>query len=132
MLERLHWSVLEFGHRELPRPARRAHDDGRGIRFHYVATGAVELRRAGDDPLGMQAGDFVLLPHGGVVDVHADGETRLLSGSLALEGADAIDPRVDADRAVHVRLPRGRADLRLAARDDAPRGVERTAPAAAR
>ena len=93
VLRRLHWRVREFGHEVLDAGSVR-HDGGRGIRFHYVATGAVELRRTGVQPLRMQAGDFVLLPHGGGVDVHAERETRLLSGALALEGADAIDPRV--------------------------------------
>lgn len=89
VLERLHWRVLEFGQRELA--AGEASRDGvRGIRFHYVATGAVELRRAGDDPLPMQAGDFVMLPHGGSVEVRARRATRLISGSLALDSADAL------------------------------------------
>lgn len=92
VLERLHWSVLEFGHRELPAGSTQL-DDGGGIRFNYVATGAVELRRSGDDPLVMQAGDFVMMPHPGSVELHASRETVLLSGSLALNGADAISPR---------------------------------------
>ena len=92
VLERLHWSVLEFGHRELPTGTTQL-DDGAGIRFHYVASGAVELRRSGDDPLVMQAGDFVLMPHAGIVEVHPTSETLLLSGSLALNGTDAISPR---------------------------------------
>jgi AraC-like DNA-binding protein len=95
VLRRLHWSVLEFGHDVLDGGSvRRDERDRGGIRFHYVATGAVELRPAGADPLGMQAGDFALLPHGGSVDVRAERETRLLSGTLALEGADPIDRRV--------------------------------------
>ncbi|WP_448808252.1 helix-turn-helix domain-containing protein [Agromyces bauzanensis] len=89
VLERLHWRVLEFGQRELSAD-EVSHDGGRGIRFHYVATGAVELRRRGDDPLPMQAGDFVMLPHGGPVEVRAPRATRLISGSLALDGADAL------------------------------------------
>lgn len=89
VLERLHWTVLEFGHRELPSGAS-PRDDGRGIRFHYVATGAVEVRRAGDEPLNMQAGDFVMMSHGGPIELAATRETRLLSGSLALSGADPI------------------------------------------
>ncbi len=93
VLERLHWSVLEFGHRELPAGAA-PRDDGRGIRFHYVAAGAVQLRPDHADPLDMQAGDFVMLPHGGPVELHASRETRLLSGSLALNGTDAIATRV--------------------------------------
>jgi len=92
VLERLHWSVLEFGHRQLPTGTTQF-DDGAGIRFHYVASGAVELRRSGDDPLVMQAGDFVLMPHAGIVEVHPTSETLLLSGSLALNGAGAISPR---------------------------------------
>ncbi|HZW42736.1 MAG TPA: AraC family transcriptional regulator [Agromyces sp.] len=92
VLERLHWSVLEFGHRQLPTGTTQF-DDGAGIRFHYVASGAVELRRSGDDPLVMQAGDFVLMPHAGIVEVHPTTETLLLSGSLALNGAGAISPR---------------------------------------
>jgi AraC-like DNA-binding protein len=92
VLERLHWSVLEFGHRQLP-TGRTQFDDGAGIRFHYVASGAVELRRSGDDALVMQAGDFVLMPHAGIVEVHPTSETLLLSGSLALNGAGAISPR---------------------------------------
>jgi AraC-like DNA-binding protein len=52
--------------------------------------GAVELRRDGDEPLTMQAGDFVMMPRGGPTELSATRETRLLSGSLALNGADAI------------------------------------------
>lgn len=90
VLERLHWSVLEFGHSDLPIGGRR-HDEGHGIRFHYVVSGAVELRRDGDDePLRMQAGDFVMMPQGGPTELVASRATRLLSGSLALNGADAI------------------------------------------
>lgn len=89
VLERLHWSVLEFGHRELPIGVA-PRDEGRGIRFHYVVNGAVELRRDGDEPLAMQAGDFVMMPRGGPVELSASHETRLLSGSLALNGTDAI------------------------------------------
>jgi AraC-like DNA-binding protein len=91
VLERLHWNVLEFGHREFPAGASGL-DEGRGIRFHYVANGAIELRRLGDEPLLMQAGDFVMLPHGGAASLLAPGETLLLSGSLALNGADAFLP----------------------------------------
>ena len=40
--------------------------------------------------IDMQAGDFVMLPHGGPVDLRATRETRLLSGSLALHGTDTI------------------------------------------
>ncbi|WP_022891005.1 AraC family transcriptional regulator [Agromyces subbeticus] len=90
VLERLHWRVLEFGHRELA-AGEAVHDAARpGIRFHYVASGALELRRSGDDPLSMQAGDFVLLPDGGEAHQHATTATMLLSGSLALDGGDAI------------------------------------------
>lgn len=90
VLERLHWRVLEFGHRELA-AAETHHDHGRpGIRFHYVATGALELRRAGDEPLAMQAGDFVLLPDGGAADLRTATQTLLLSGTLALDGGEAI------------------------------------------
>jgi len=93
VLERLHWSVLEFGHREL-RAGLPRHDNGRGIRFHYVATGAVQLHRDGAEPLDMQAGDFVLLPHGGRAGLRTAHEALLLSGSLALNGSDAIATRV--------------------------------------
>ena len=93
VLERLHWSVLEFGHRDLPAGAA-PRDEGRGIRFHYVATGAMHLRPEDADPIDMQAGDFVMLPHGGAVDLRATRETRLLSGSLALHGTDAIGTEV--------------------------------------
>lgn len=90
VLERLHWRVLEFGHRELA-AGEAAHDAARpGIRFHYVASGALELRRAGGEPLSMQAGDFVLLPDGGEAHQHATASTMLLSGSLALDGGDTI------------------------------------------
>ncbi|MBT2498027.1 helix-turn-helix transcriptional regulator [Agromyces sp. ISL-38] len=89
VLERLHWSVLEFGDRELPAGVK-ALDDGPGIRFHYVATGAIEVHRRGDEPLAMQAGDFVMIPHGGPVDLHTMRDTLLLSGSLALNGTDPI------------------------------------------
>lgn len=92
VLERLHWSVLEFGHRELPAGSMRL-DDGGGIRFEYVASGTVELHRGGDEPLVMQAGDFVMMPRPGTVELHAPRDTVLLSGSLALNGADAISPR---------------------------------------
>ncbi len=89
VLERLHWSVLEFGHSELAANGRRL-DDGPGIRFHYVVSGAVEVRRDGDETLPMQPGDFVMTPRGGPVELVASRATRLLSGSLALNGADAI------------------------------------------
>jgi AraC-like DNA-binding protein len=89
VLERLHWSVLEFGHSELAANGRRP-DDGPGIRFHYVVSGAVEVRRDGDETLPMQPGDFVMTPRGGPVELVASRATRLLSGSLALNGADAI------------------------------------------
>jgi AraC-like DNA-binding protein len=92
VLERLHWRVLEFGHRELPAGAK-AHDEGPGIRFHYVATGGIEVHHAGDEPLAMQAGDFVMIPHGGPVELRVARETLLLSGSLALDGTDAIPVR---------------------------------------
>ncbi len=90
VLERLRWRVLEFGHRHLPEAAV-AHDDGRGgIRFHYVADGELELRRERDEPLTMQAGDFVMLPLGGPVQLRASRAVRLFSGSLTLEPADAL------------------------------------------
>lgn len=89
LLERLHWRVLELEQRELP-AGRASHDHGRGIRFHYVAAGALELDRGGDEPLHMQAGDFVMLPHGGSVELRTHRATRLISGTLALESADAI------------------------------------------
>jgi AraC-like DNA-binding protein len=89
VLERLHWSVLEFGHSDLPTGGRRL-DEGHGIRFHYLVNGALELRRDGDEPLAMQAGDFVMMPLGGPVELVASRATGLLSGSLALNGADAI------------------------------------------
>lgn len=89
VLERLHWSVLEFGDRELPAGVK-VPDDGPGIRFHYVAKGAVEVYRGGGEPLAMQAGDFFMIPHGGPVDLHSMRETLLLSGSLALSGTDPI------------------------------------------
>ncbi|WP_157001019.1 AraC family transcriptional regulator [Agromyces laixinhei] len=93
VLESLHWSVLEFGHRELAAGTMRL-DVERGIRFHYVANGEVELRRDGDEMLGMQGGDFVMVPSGDRVELHAARDTLLLSGSLALHGSDAIAPRV--------------------------------------
>ncbi|MEV1128342.1 AraC family transcriptional regulator [Agromyces sp. NPDC049794] len=86
VLERLRWRVLEFGHRHLAAGAV-AQDDGRGIRFHYVADGSLELRRERDEPLTMQAGDFVMLPLSGSVQLRASRTVRLLSGSLALEDA---------------------------------------------
>ncbi|WP_448002419.1 helix-turn-helix domain-containing protein [Agromyces bauzanensis] len=89
VLERLRWRVLEFGHRELAAGAV-TRDDGRGIRFHYVADGAVELRRERDEPLAMQAGDFVMLPLGGSVELRASRAVRLLSGSLALDDSDGF------------------------------------------
>lgn len=92
VLKRLHWRVLGFGHRDLPAGATSP-DDGRGIRFHYVASGGVELRRGEGEPLAMQAGDFVMIPHGDQIDVHATHDTRLLSGALALDGPDAIAKR---------------------------------------
>jgi AraC-like DNA-binding protein len=90
VLERLHWSVLEFGHRELRAGASERDDARRGIRFHYVASGALEAHRDGEPPLSMQAGDFVMMSGSGPARLHALSETLLLSGSLALSGADAI------------------------------------------
>jgi AraC-like DNA-binding protein len=90
VLDRLHWTVLEFRHREL-RTATTVRDDVRGgIRFHYVASGALEAHRDGEPPLIMQAGDFVMMSDGGPARLLATNETLLLSGSLALNGADAI------------------------------------------
>ena len=90
VLERLRWRVLEFGHRHLA-AGSVAHDGGRGIRFHYVADGALELRREHGEPLTMQAGDFVMLPLGGSARLRAAARpVRLLSGSLALEDAEAF------------------------------------------
>jgi AraC-like DNA-binding protein len=92
VIERLHWSVLEFGHRELAAGSAPL-DDGPGIRFHYVVAGAVELRNGDEDPLAMQAGDFVMLPGGGRGRLHATRDAGVLSGSLALTGPDAVPTR---------------------------------------
>ena len=93
VIERLHWSVLEFGHRDVAAGTTQV-DEGRGIRFHSVVDGAVELLADDDGSLAMQAGDFVLLPRCGRMRVHATRDARLLSGSLALNGADPIAARV--------------------------------------
>lgn len=89
VLERLRWRVLEFGHRDLA-TGSVSRDDGRGIRFHYVADGTVVLRRERDEPFAMQAGDFAMLPLGGSVELRAPLAARLLSGSLALDAFDGF------------------------------------------
>ena len=93
VLERLHWNVLEFGHREIAAGSTHV-DDGGGIRFHYLVEGALELVDAEGSPLTMQAGDFVMLPRCGRMRLRATRDARLLSGSLALSGADPIAARV--------------------------------------
>lgn len=35
-----------------------------GVRFHFVAEGAICMLTAGREPLWLEAGDVVLLPHG--------------------------------------------------------------------
>lgn len=93
VLERLHWNVLEFGHREVAAGSTHV-DDGGGIRFHYVVEGAIELVDSEGETLAMQAGDFVMLPRCGRMRLLATRDARLLSGSLALSGADPIAARV--------------------------------------
>lgn len=93
VIERLRWNVLDFGHREIVAESTHV-DDGGGIRFHYVVEGAVELIDTEGEALSMQAGDFVMLPRCGRVRLRATRDARLLSGSLALSGADPIAARV--------------------------------------
>ncbi|WP_232499177.1 AraC family transcriptional regulator [Agromyces humatus] len=96
VLARLHWSVLEFTHWDLPEGTARR-DDGPGVRFLFVVSGGIEVRAllgehavgtigARAEPLTMQSGDFVLLPSGGGADVRARADSVMLSGSLATDG----------------------------------------------
>ncbi|QEO14254.1 AraC family transcriptional regulator [Agromyces intestinalis] len=82
VLERLRWRVLDFADYSLVPGMTRA-DPGRGIRFHYVASGTVAISCAGG-AIELRAGDFVLLARGDAT-LRADGPTRLVSGSLHLE-----------------------------------------------
>ncbi len=93
VIERLHWNVLEFGHRRMAAGSTHV-DDAGGIRFHYVVEGALELVDVEGGALSMQAGDFVMLPRCGRMRLRATRDVRLLSGALSLSGADPIAARV--------------------------------------
>lgn len=93
VLERLRWTVQTFRDEILTAGTERR-GTGEGIHFSYVADGAVVLRGAADQPLRMQAGDFVLVPRGTRMVTRAAVDSRLLSGTLGLRGPIGI--RLDA------------------------------------
>jgi AraC-like DNA-binding protein len=84
VLERLRWSVDEYRKETLPAAQHRA-VRGDGMRFHFVAAGAVEVR--GTTNTRLDTGDFLLLPRGGDYTLVARDETVVHTGDM-----DAASP----------------------------------------
>ena len=89
VLDRLRWNVLEFGGSALPAATDRRLD-GAGIRFVYLADGEIETRVGNAEPLALRAGDFMMFPLGGRVELHGVRDARLVTGSLELADAEAM------------------------------------------
>ncbi|MEV0720993.1 AraC family transcriptional regulator [Asanoa sp. NPDC050611] len=84
VLERLRWSVDAY-RKETMAGAERREVRGGGMRFHFVARGAVDVR--GTTSARLDTGDFLLLPRGGDYTLVARGETVVHTGDM-----DAASP----------------------------------------
>ncbi|GAA1898030.1 AraC family transcriptional regulator [Asanoa iriomotensis] len=87
VLERLRWSVGAYQKETLAGGERRAVRGG-GMRFHFVARGAVDVR--GTTRAELNTGDFLLLPRGGDYSLVARGEAVVHTGDM-----DAASPTAD-------------------------------------
>ena len=80
VLERLRWTVGDYRTDAL-RGGDRRHERGRGMRFHFVARGGVDVR-GGETGVALAAGDFLLLPRGGDRTLVARADTVVHTGEL--------------------------------------------------
>jgi AraC-like DNA-binding protein len=87
VLAQFQWAALENRLLELPAGARHPFA-GPGVRFHFLARGAVRLVGAQLD-VSLHAGDFLLLPRGGRHDVTAEDDAVLQTGALQLASRHA-------------------------------------------
>jgi AraC-like DNA-binding protein len=83
LLQCFRWSVLDYAKLALPSGRSRSFRDA-GVRFHYVADGAVRFPGvAGPEPL--LAGDFLILPRAGEHELVPVQDAVVLTGMLRLE-----------------------------------------------
>lgn len=64
VLQDLRLARASYGRSELTAPWGVEIPCQEGVRFHFVAEGAICMLTAGREPLWLEAGDVVLLPHG--------------------------------------------------------------------
>jgi AraC-like DNA-binding protein len=82
VLERLRWSVSDY-RRDILRGGERRHERGDAMRFHFVASGGVDVRDP-DATVELGPGDVLLLPRGGRFGVVARADSVLHTGELAV------------------------------------------------
>jgi AraC-like DNA-binding protein len=77
---------VSYGHARMTAPWGIAFPAAAGARLHLVAQGRAFLRREGEAPLPLEAGDVVLLPAGGAHGLsHAPGSTLTPHAALPLQ-----------------------------------------------
>ncbi|GIF76296.1 cupin [Asanoa siamensis] len=84
VLERLRWSVGAF-RKEILSDGERRPVRGGGMRFHFVARGALDVR--GASAARLDSGGFLMVPRGGDYALVARGETVVHTGDM-----DAVSP----------------------------------------
>ncbi|GAA1034987.1 hypothetical protein GCM10009557_41290 [Virgisporangium ochraceum] len=103
VFERLRWTVADYRSHHLG-PGGSRHEDGPGVRFHFVQSGGLRVRGPVGGPVGgpwhgddlsvdVRTGDFLLLPRGGPHTATATGPgTVVHTGRFAVTSpeADAI------------------------------------------
>src|SRR5882724_3242826 len=72
ILQDLRISGVAYGHCRMRRPWGVDMPADGAARFHFVVSGVSWLRLPGSEPLRLEAGDAVLLPHGGVHAISDD------------------------------------------------------------
>jgi len=66
----------------------------RGMHFHAVRSGHAWIRVSGEEPIFLEAGDFVVIPHGDAHDVADERDTPAIPVTELLAGIERPSPRV--------------------------------------
>jgi AraC-like DNA-binding protein len=66
--------------------------ESRSVQFHAVRSGRAWIRLRGEAPIGLEAGDFVVLPHGDAHEVTDDRDTPALPAREQIGSAQLTSP----------------------------------------
>ncbi|MCU1420873.1 MAG: AraC family transcriptional regulator [Microbacteriaceae bacterium] len=94
LIARLRWTVTAYDSQALEARQRQTFT-GTLPTFHYIVEGESVVAQ-GEHSVGFRAGDFVLLPRGGVHTITAEGSVRFFSGTMSVDSGwdEASGPRL--------------------------------------